>query len=63
VKLCLVTVSAFPDIVKDCPRMRNDFPKKFLECGPSFLKTSIFKSKLIDKKSLVSSALKEISYC
>ena len=27
VKLCLV--SAFPDIVKDCPKMRN-FPKIFL---------------------------------
>jgi len=35
-KLCLVSV--FPDIVKDCPKIRNlpkKFSKKFRECGPS----------------------------
>jgi len=32
-KLCLVSV--FPDIVKDCPKIRN-LPKKFRECGPIF---------------------------
>jgi len=30
-KLCLVGV--FPDIVKDCPKIRN-LAKKFWECGP-----------------------------
>ena len=37
-KLCLV--SAFPDIAKDCPKMRN-LPEKFWECGPTFLLSDI----------------------
>jgi len=28
-KLCLVGTSVFPDIIKDCPKMRN-LPKIFL---------------------------------
>jgi len=38
VKLCLV--SGFPDIVKDCPKMRNLLKivlKKVRECGPWFM--------------------------
>jgi len=34
VKLCLFSV--FPDIVKDCTKIRNQ-PKKLQECGPAVL--------------------------